>query len=571
MGEAARAEVAALAAEGQIFAAHDRAMAALAAGATDDWLAQHAVLTLAQTGALGPALALFHRLGLDRRRDLELAGLGARLRKDVALASREPADAARAFAAAFALWRRSTDPWPGVNAAAMALLAGRKRLSRRLAARLLHLPDRGDYWSAATAAEAALLAGEEDRAARLLVEAAARGAEDLRARASTARQLHWEIALLGADPRLVALLAIPMTAHFCGRIPPPGATATLPPAALAAALAGVGFAFGSLAAGGDIVLAEALLAHGARVTALLPFPPAAFEAASVAPAGAEWVARFRALLPRCDVEVLEPSPVDDLDFALVSRRAMGRVRLHAASLAAEAVQIAVVDAEEARSPAGTGADIATWRAAGGQTRRLVSPWPRRPPAAGAAPARRALAVLFGDLRGFGALDDAALARFYAAPMGALATAIEAGAPLYRNAWGDAVQLVLPDVAAACATAERLRRALPPVLLARCALPEGLVPRIALDFGALLAVFDAVQGVAKFAGRSMTRAARIEPVTPPGAIYATESFACELALARGAGHLAEYAGKVPTAKGFGTLPLYAVRPAPAAGAGENQDG
>jgi hypothetical protein len=72
------------------------------------------------------------------------------------------------------------------------------------------------------------------------------------------------------------------------------------------------------------------------------------------------------------------------------------------------------------------------------------------------------------------------------------------------------------------------------------------------------VEDAVQGAQKFAGRVMTRAARIEPVTPPGLVYATEAFACEIALTPRASVACDYAGLVPTAKDFGTLPLYAVR-------------
>ncbi len=81
----------------------------------------------------------------------------------------------------------------------------------------------------------------------------------------------------------------------------------------------------------------------------------------------------------------------------------------------------------------------------------------------------------------------------------------------------------------------------------------------MDFGGLHPVFDQVQRAVKFAGRTMTRAARIEPITPPGSIYATEAFACEAALSPDAAIACDYAGRVPLAKGYGTLPLYAVRP------------
>ncbi len=58
----------------------------------------------------------------------------------------------------------------------------------------------------------------------------------------------------------------------------------------------VGFAFGGLAAGADIVVAEMLLDLGAAVTAVLPFPPEPYLEQSVRPGGEAWVA---ALPRRC--------------------------------------------------------------------------------------------------------------------------------------------------------------------------------------------------------------------------------------------------------------------------------
>jgi len=166
--------------------------------------------------------------------------------------------------------------------------------------------------------------------------------------------------------------------------------------------------------------------------------------------------------------------------------------------------------------------------------------------------------LFADLPKFSALDDAALAAFYAGPMVAMGEVVESAAPLYRNAWGDAVQLVFDDPVAAARCALALRDALSPSALEGMGFSRAQSPRLALDFGGLHPVFDAVQGVEKFAGRAMTRASRIEPVTPPGSIYATEAFACEIALRLSSGLGLDYAGIVPAAKNFGDLPLYAVR-------------
>ncbi len=59
------AEVLALEAEGLLFSAHDRAMAALAEHPDDAALRYRATLTIARAGATAMALDLFHRLRLD--------------------------------------------------------------------------------------------------------------------------------------------------------------------------------------------------------------------------------------------------------------------------------------------------------------------------------------------------------------------------------------------------------------------------------------------------------------------------------------------------------------------------
>jgi hypothetical protein len=54
---------------------------------------------------------------------------------------------------------------------------------------------------------------------------------------------------------------------------------------------------------------------------------------------------------------------------------------------------------------------------------------------------------------------------------------------------------------------------------------------------------------------VTKAARIEPVTPPGMVYTSEAFAATLA-ATGCDDLAlEYVGRMALAKGYGESRVY----------------
>jgi hypothetical protein len=559
------AEVLALEAEGLLFSAHDRAMAALADQPDDLALRYRAALTLARAGATGMALDLFHRLRLDAESDPEIATLGARLIKDRAFeqprAVRGPllAEAAQRYAV---LWRIHGAGWHGVNAAALRLLGGDAMGAASIARQVLagHRDD-GDYWSAATEAEALLIAGRTLEARRALEEAETRAGADLSARATTRRQIRREAAALGLPPGFTDALRVPAVLHYTGHMPKAGQHDGAHEAAMATALDGmiaaehVGAAFGGLAAGFDILAAEALLRAGITPTAVLPCDPATYEADSVAPAGERWVARFRALLPRLRTIQLDerPFPDDDLHLAMAARRAMGLARLHARHRDGPSVQMASWDGRPARGAAGTGADVASWTAAGGRSLRIPWPWPREGGGNGAPPARRRpMAVLFGDLPRFSALDDAGLATFYDGPLAAMGAALDRHPAAYRNAWGDAVQAAFDGVRDAAMCAFDMRDALE-------AQEPPIHPRFAIDFGPLLPVHDAVQHADKYSGRAMTRAARIEPVTPPGRIFATEAFACEVALLpRGSGLACDYAGRIPTAKGFGSLPLYALR-------------
>ncbi len=559
------AEVLAMEAEGLLFSAHDRAMAALAERPDDVALRYRATLTIARAGATGMALDLFHRLHLDAEADPEVAALGARLIKDRAFerpaAERGPllAEAARRYQG---LWQRSGEGWHGVNAAGLRLIAGEPGPAAEIAEQVLSgLRDSGDYWSAATRAEALLVAGRISEAHRALEEAEQRAGSDLSARATTRRQMRREAAALGLPPAFVNVLRVPSVLHYTGHMPRPGQDDPAVEGELAASLdvaiaaERVGAAFGGLAAGLDILAVEALLRAGVTPTAVLPCDPDTYEASSVAPAGERWVPRFRALLAKVRIIQLDerPFPDDDLHLAMAARRAMGLARLTARHRDGEAVQVAAWDALPARGAAGTGADVRTWTAAGGRSLHLGWPW-RRIGVGNGPPEtrRRPMAVLFGDLPRFSALDDAGLETFYDGPLAAMGAALDRYPAAYRNAWGDAVQVAFEDVRDAACCAFDMRAAL-------AAQDPPIHPRFALDFGPLLPVRDAVQQANKFSGRAMTRAARIEPVTPPGRIFATEAFACEIALLpRSAGLACDYAGRIPTAKGFGSLPLYALR-------------
>jgi len=92
------------------------------------------------------------------------------------------------------------------------------------------------------------------------------------------------------------------------------------------------------------------------------------------------------------------------------------------------------------------------------------------------------------------------------------------------------------------------------------LPAGFDLRIALHCGPVHCARDPVTGGNLYTGPHASRAARIEPITPPGQVYASSAFVA-VAVAQGAKGIAmRYVGRIPLAKAYGPLGLYCVQPA-----------
>src|SRR5438045_1427170 len=94
--------------------------------------------------------------------------------------------------------------------------------------------------------------------------------------------------------------------------------------------------------------------------------------------------------------------------------------------------------------------------------------------------------------------------------------------------------------------------------ARWGLSSRLSLRIALPAGPVYEFTAPVTGNRSYGGTHVSRAARIEPITPPGQVYASEAFAAMAAAQRVTSFNLDYAGQTPMAKGYGTFPTYHVR-------------
>jgi class 3 adenylate cyclase len=557
-------------------------MQGLEAYPDDVWLAHRAVLNLAKTGATTRAEVEFRRLGLDGSREPDIAALGARIAKDRGLAAAgpdRPALLAHAATLYHAIYERDHGYYPGINVATLRLLAGQPAGAEPIAREVLALCREAGaasddaYFRAASEAEAALVLGDVRVAGDALTRAARVG-HDLAARASTRRQLRLVCAARGLDPSVLAPLAPPTVIHYTGHmISTSGAGGRFPGEEeprvvreIDAALArhDVGFAYGALASGGDILFAEALLRRHAELHVVLPFARDEFVAISVAPAGPRWSERFEACFSQARSVVYATNDRylgHDSVFAYGSFVAMGLAVLRARFLDGDARQIAVWDGEETAGTAGTGFDVRTWRLSGRPTDVVASRAPRgaAPASAshGPAPGERQLAaMLFGDVKGFSKLTEAQIPAFIEGVLGSLGRVLARfeDSVRYRNTWGDGVFLVLNDAPTAARCALELQGAMDALDLKGWGLPGTLALRLGGHFGPVFEATDPVQRLTNFFGAHVSRTSRIEPVTPPGEVYVTEQFAARLALDPG-GFACDYVGEVPAAKNYGTMRMY----------------
>ena len=96
-------------------------------------------------------------------------------------------------------------------------------------------------------------------------------------------------------------------------------------------------------------------------------------------------------------------------------------------------------------------------------------------------------------------------------------------------------------------------------------------RIGGHLGPVYETLDPVLGHKNFFGAHVSRAAHIEPVTPPGCVYVTETFAAALALEHSEQFTCDYVGMTKTAKEPSALRMFLLRQRRHAAAGSDRYG
>jgi len=346
---------------------YDAAMRGLASDPNDAALHYQAILALARAGSLDEARAGYQEFGLARHTDNEdYLCLGGRLLKDASLrvSGLERAQLAKSSAAQYQIaFERTGGYYSGINAATMTFLAGGDAvdISQRANQVIKSLPgveglsDQSAYFVLATRGEALLLLDDQAGAQSALIQAWERDPLNYINHAATLKQFKLICERRRQDPSWMAAFAPPKAAQFAGQMFSVG-DERAPGTNISQREENqlrdqvirliqdedIGFFFGALSAGFDLLAAEVILEEGGEVHVVLPIEKHQFREASVVPFGHGWTARFEAVMDQASsIDIVAPQqtwPDRELN-RYAAKISMGKAILRANLLSAGKVQV----------------------------------------------------------------------------------------------------------------------------------------------------------------------------------------------------------------------------------------
>lgn len=546
--------------------------------------------TLLRAGALNQARDITRELLSEGHADEETLGLVAREAK----ARWQSGDAAalkEAQAAYQSAFDRTGGTWTGVNAATLALIAGDAAKAKSLAAQVETklAAVTGDaaksFWHLATCGEIALLLGRVEEAMQRYQSARALAPNAWGDLHSARRNAEAILAAQGKPAStLDSAFPVARVAVFSGHtVDRPGRESPRFPAgdeaAVRAAIADVltrhdvAVGVSAAACGGDILFLEALQKLGRDTFIVLPHSVEVFRKVSVTDIGGEaWGKRFDAVIAAArEVVQLADHAGEDLSYQFQGAVMAGIARLKARALGGEALGIVYWDGE-AGGVGGTSMVVEEWAERGmavevlpyrGRAGRVLDAAAASALLRGAdlraAGGQRVVSILFADAVGFSKLGEFQVKSFVQEFWGRVATLLDgvpSGALRTANTWGDGLFLVFSDSIVAAHLATELAHMVTHTDWVALGLAPHTNIRVALHAGPAYEIMDPVTRRAGFAGMHISRAARIEPVTPPGQVYVSEAFAALLTLDDSSADFAcEYVGTVPLAKNYGRFRTY----------------
>ena len=572
-------------------------------------------LALARSGALRRANDVLTALREEGCTDAETMGPLARTHKDLALSATDTVSREQHLVAAFEIYQQAYRDavsrdlvdeayYTGINAATIELLRQRVERARGIARDVERLCRKAlenssgkaadEYWPRATLAEAALIGGDLDAAQERYAEAASLAGTNYGDLSSTKHQARILLDHLNIDPSwLDQAIRIPPVLVFTGHmIDAPGRAEPRFPQEAADEVRGrirryveklrPAAAYGSAACGADILCLECVRELGGEIHIVLPFPAEQFRAESVNVCHqGDWGDRFDRLLEAAE-EVLvvseKPPPSGVTTFQYANLVITGLARLRSQMLDTKLHGLAIWDGTGGGDVGGTSSVVDMWHRYGLPFEH-VSPCPDEQHGGNVSLESAPLVshasddggkepdfryevktMLFADAVGYSRLSEDQIPLFFEHYAGAIARFNETTdfRAEHIETAGDGMYMVFDKPHAAGHYALGLSDLVNGCDWSRLGLPADLSARIGLHCGPVFVGRDPITGMPLYTGIHTSRTARIEPITPPGQVYASSAYAA-VAAARGIEGLRfSYIGRTQLAKQYGALALYHVK-------------
>lgn len=351
--------------------------------------------------------------------------------------------------------------------------------------------------------------------------------------------------------------------------------------------------FASAACGSDILFLESILNKcNGEAYVVLPYERNAFAHDSVDFAAGRWRERYEQVLAEA-TEVITVSPKQRTAWGSVSYRYANQILTGLATLAARHLEcevkcLSVWDETQGDGPDGTESMVQYWGLCGyhvdiinpsnlikSVVKTELAARQRIKRAADRESVRRPLshetdsmvikALLFADVRGFSRITEEQMPKFIECFYGLIARVIHRSSdqPVTTEDRGDGVYCVFETAAKAGRFA---------LLLNECINQTDwtsqvgfeLRIRIGLHAGPVHEFISPITGKLAYTGTHVSRAARIEPIAPPGQVYASREFAAIAHLesvrqpAESLDFTCVYVGQTEWHKDYGLEPTFHVR-------------
>ena len=339
------------------------------------------------------------------------------------------------------------------------------------------------------------------------------------------------------------------------------------------------------ACGADLIFAEEMLKRDAEVHLVLPFDRNDFYITSVDfgfVARRGWRDRFDTVYARSTHHYATEELYlgDDTLFAFANKFKSGLAIAHARRLGVEPVGLVVLDSQPQVLKGGTADFLARWvgqesihrkharihfdsiaasvgsvtASAPASATPLVAPRTVHK----ADVRRKVKTMLFADVKGFSKMAEEDAPQFFVQFLEGVSTLLnEIGGPEMSNTWGDGLFMVFGSAVDAAGFALRLLDRMGQIAWDSRGRDFKPGIRIALHAGPVFEKRDPVRGCLNVFGRHVNRAARIEPITEPNCVYATEQEAALLALEPNTAFACEYVGQKELPKNDGVIGLYQI--------------